>query len=164
MPTPARHRGRRGLPAGRLGRPRFAPLERLQYGGPQLRRRNRILEHRHRAQPQRLLGPFGMETRKQQDDRDLAMLAPHVRQEFQCLGVERINAGQDQIDVVPLHQPDRHAVIGGLLDDVAQRLQHRGQQGQPGGVGIEDQDSELVHGIHLSACVRVRNTKPVHPP
>ena len=84
------------------------------------------------------------------------MLAPHVGQEFQCLAVQGINAGQYQIDVVPLHQLDGEAVVGGLLDDVAQRFEHRGQQGQPGGVRIEDQNSKLVHGSHLSACVRVR--------
>ena len=58
--------------------------------------------------------------------------------------------------LVPLHQADRHAIVGGFFDDVAQRLQHRGQQGQARRVGIEDQDPGLVHGIRSLVIGRRR--------
>ena len=112
--------GERRCRDDRLRRPCLAPLERLQYGGTQLGRGNRILEDRHRSEPKGLFGPFGMKTWEQQDHRDLSMLAPHVGQELECLAVERINARQHQIDVVPLQELDRRSIIGGLLDGVAQ--------------------------------------------
>ena len=75
------------------------------------------------------------------------MLAPDVRQQLQRVAIARIDPRQDQVDALPLHQPDRHPIIGGLFDDMPQRLQHRSQQGQSRGIGVEDQDSELVHGF-----------------
>ena len=58
-----RHRLCRGR-IGRLARPRLALLERLQDRGPQLRRRDRVFQHRHRAEPQGLLGPIRVESRE----------------------------------------------------------------------------------------------------
>ncbi len=149
---------------GRFARPRLALLQRLQHGRSQLRRRHRVLQDRHRAQPQCLLGTLGVQPGEQQDHRDVAMLAPDVREEFQRITVARIDPREDQIDVLPLHQTDRHPIIGGFLDDMAERLQHRSQQGQSRGIGVEDQDSELVHGIHSRIRCPCRGTRPVRPP
>ena len=144
--------------------PSLAALEGLQDGGPELGGWNRILEDGHRPQPQRLFGPFRMKSREQQNHRHFAVLAPHVRQQLECFGVQRIDTGQHQIDVVALHRAHRDTIGGGLFDDVTQRLEHRGQECKAGGVRIKDQDPKFVHGVILSACVRVVHTNLISPP
>ena len=103
----AGERARRGWLDARL-----AQLQGLQHGGTQLGRGNRILENGHGTEAKRLFGPFGMQTGKQQDDGDFAMLAPYVRQELQRLAVQGIHTSQNQIDAVSLHQLDGDTVIG----------------------------------------------------
>ena len=78
------------------------------------------------------------------------MLPPREREQLQRLGVERVDPGDDQVDAAPLHPPDGGPVVGRLVDLVAQRLEHRAQQGEDRGLGVDDEDSGLAHGFILS--------------
>ena len=92
------------------------------------------------------------------------MFTADVAQELQGVAIARINPGKNQIDVIPLHKADRHSIVCGVFNDVAQRLQHRGQEGQSGRIRIKNQDTKLVHGIQSLVRCPCRYTKPVHPP
>ena len=65
-----------------------------------------------------------MKPREQENDGNFTVLAPHVREELERLGVERIDTGQHQIDIVALHRAHRGTIGRGFFDHVAQRLQH----------------------------------------
>ena len=97
---------------------------------------------------------------EEQNDWDVSMVAPHVGKELQCLAVERINAGQNEIDVVPLHQLDGEAVAGRHFNNVAQRFEHRRQKGQTRVVGPENQNTKLfckMHQIRPGVHLRVQS-------
>ena len=55
----------------------------------------------------------------------MAMLAPHVGEQFQRLDIRWINTGEHQIDSAAFDQPDCHPVVGRLVDLMPQRFQHR---------------------------------------
>ena len=82
------------------------------------------------------------------------MLATDVGQELQGIAVAGVHPGEYQVDVVPLHLADRYPIVAGFFDDMAQRLQHRSQQGQSRGIRIEDQDSKLIHRFNLASGAR----------
>ncbi len=135
---------------GRGGGHRQRP-QRLRHRGPQLGRRDRIPQHGQGAQPQRLLGPLGVGGREEQDHRHLAVLAAHVGEQLQGVGIRRVDAGHHQVNPAPLHQADRHPVVGRLVDLVPQRHQHRRQQRQGGRLGMHDQESSFAHEVILSS-------------
>jgi hypothetical protein len=59
---------------------------------------------------------------EQQDDRNFAMFSSYEHQQFQGLGIERIDPGKDQIDVASLDEANGRPIRGGFFDDVAQRF------------------------------------------
>jgi len=83
-------------------------------------RRHGILHDGHRSKPEGLFCPVGMHPGKHQHHGDHGVLPPDIGQQFQSFGVARIDTGKDEIDRVPLHQPNRQSVGGCFLDKVAE--------------------------------------------
>ncbi len=117
--------GHRGMGGLRLILGPSDRAQRLRHGGPQLGGGDGITQDRERAQTQRFLGSLGVRVREEKDDRHLPMLSPHVGQKLQGVGIGRIRAGEDHIDPASLHLAGRDPIVGGFIDHMPQRFEHR---------------------------------------
>ena len=89
-----------------------------------------------------------MESWKHQNHGDTRVLSTHIGKQFKGVGVTGINAGENQVHRVALHEADRKPVGGGFLDEVTQRPQHRSQESESSRLGADNQDPKLAHGVH----------------
>ena len=52
------------------------------------------------------------------------MLAPHVREQLECLEIRGIDADHQQVHTATLHATDRDPIVLGLLNLIRQRPEH----------------------------------------
>jgi hypothetical protein len=126
------------------------PLASLGYGGSQLRRRHRELQDGDGAHSNTVAGSLRAGSGKEQHHRDCWVLPPRVGQQFQRLGIERVDPGDHEVDSAAFQPTNRGAVVGRLVDLVAQRLEHGTEQRQDRRLGMNDEDSGLAHEVILS--------------
>src|SRR5437763_16358405 len=89
-----------------------------------------------------------MEPGKHQNHGDIGVLSTHIGKQFEGFGVTGVDAGENQVYRVALHEADRKPVGGGFLDEVTERPQHRSQESESPRLGADNQDAKLTHGVH----------------
>ena len=125
-------------------------FKRLSDDGSKRVGRNGKLESRGGAEPDRVFGAIARGIGKERYAGRVGVFTTNVAEDFETVGIARVDARDDEVEIVLRQHPRGDAIGIGFLNFMSKGLKHRRNQRDRRGFGMNDQNTGVAHRIILS--------------